>query len=269
MNKKYRRLKDKKLFLFDIDGVIKLNNTLIEGALDLFNYIESINGKSIFITNNSTMSNEDYVKYFNSKNFNVNQSNFLTALDMSVDYLLNNHLNDLIYVVGTESLIKELRKNNLNITNEYNKDVKVLLVGFDSELCYQKLVDACNILENNEVSYLATNIDLRCPVDFGFIPDCGAIVKMIECVCDKKANFLGKPSKEFVEMAIKRTGFSKEETLVIGDRLYTDIACGINAKVDTCLVYTGEAKIKDLKKSKYKPTYEFDNVKELLDYIRS
>ena len=80
----------------------------------------------------------------------------------------------------------------------------------------------------------------------------------------KKPTYLGKPSKEVVELCLQLSGFSKKETLVVGDRLYTDIACGINGGVDTCVVFTGEATKEDLENTPYKPTYQFENVQELL-----
>lgn len=264
----YEGIKNKKLFLFDVDGVIKLSDTLIEGAIELYNYIDSIGGKSIFITNNSTMSNDDYVNYFKNKGFGVDESNFITALSLTLNYLKENHNNDYIYVVGTNSLFKELKDNNLNVTSEYDDNVTLLLVAFDNELNFKKVEDACKLLQTKDITYLATNLDLRCPVDFGFIPDCGAIVNMIENATNKMPLFLGKPSKKVVEVSLEITGFTKEETLVIGDRLYTDIACGINANVDTCLVLTGEAKESDLMNSKIKPTYIFKSVKELLHEIK-
>jgi ribonucleotide monophosphatase NagD (HAD superfamily) len=68
-------------------------------------------------------------------------------------------------------------------------------------------------------------------------------------------------------MCLKQTGFTKEQTLVIGDRLYTDIACGINGGVDTCVLFTGEAKKEDLVDTEFKPTYSFDTIKELFEEL--
>lgn len=267
--KKLSQLRNKKLFLFDIDGVLKLGNNLIDGALELYDYIDSIGGKSIFITNNSTKSLKDYVSFFKKLGFNVDKSNFMTALSITVQYLKENHYLDLIYVVGTKSLIKELKSSKLNITNKYNDNVNVVLVCYDNEFNYDKAIDASKILQTKKVTYLATNPDLRCPVEYGFVPDCGAITKFIELATDMIPKYLGKPSPEMVNIAIKNSGFSKEETLVVGDRLYTDIACGINANVDTCIVFTGEAKKNDLRSSNINPTYEFETVKELYLYLKN
>jgi ribonucleotide monophosphatase NagD (HAD superfamily) len=90
---------------------------------------------------------------------------------------------------------------------------------------------------------------------------------MLEDTTDKTPIYLGKPSAEVVDVCIKASGFSPEETLVVGDRLYTDIACGINANVDTCVLFTGEAKPEHIVSTPYKPTYSFDTVSDLLDAL--
>jgi len=260
-------LKNKRLFLFDIDGVIKVDDTLIDGAKDLTNYINDIGGKYVFITNNSTKSCKKYVEYFTNLGFNVDESNFATALSISINYLKKHHMNDKIFVLGTQSLVDELKANKLNITTSVEPNIDVVLIGYDNELTYQKLVDVCNILQTQKVTYLATNIDLRCPAKFGFVPDCGAIANMIKDTTDIEPKFLGKPTPDMVFYALHNTKYTKEQTLVIGDRLYTDIAAGNNANVDTCVVFTGETKPHDLKNCKQKVDFVFDSVKELLQAI--
>ena len=258
--------KDKKLFLFDIDGVIRLGNNLIDGALETCDHIEKIGGKSIFITNNSTKNANDYVDLFKNYGFNVDESNFITALTVTTIFLKNNHSDDLIYAWGTESFVKELKNNGLHITT--NKDdfskIKCVVVGYNSELTYKSLCDICEVLQKTNVPYYATNVDLVCPAPFGFIPDCGSICNLIECSTKKKPIYIGKPEPNMVELALQENPkYSKEQCLVVGDRLYTDIACGINAGVETCVVFTGEAQEEDLKDTEFVPTYKYYSVKEM------
>ena len=128
---------------------------------------------------------------------------------------------------------------------------------------YEKLTDTCKILSTRDVGYVATNPDLVCPIEFGFVPDCGAMCQMIEHAVKKKPYFIGKPEPGMVDMSVAQNHFTKDETLVIGDRLYTDILSGINAGVETALVLTGEATREDAEKSSYKPDYIFPTVREL------
>lgn len=260
-------LKDKKLFLFDIDGVIKLGDEFIDGSKELFKYIDSVGGKSVFITNNSTKSNIEYAEYFRQRGFDVDESNFVTALSVTEKYLLQHFKSDLIFVVGTKAFENALKLKGLRITETADDDVKVVLVAFDTELNYSKLQNACKLLQTKDVTYLATNSDLRCPVEYGFIPDCGSIVDMIYSTTGCKPTFLGKPAPDMVFESLTATGFTKAETVVVGDRLYTDIACGINANVDTIAVLTGEIKQGDILNTKFKPTYVFNSVKEIYEEL--
>lgn len=259
------KLKDKKLFLFDIDGTLAVENTLFDGSLELLKYIEQIGGKSYFITNNSTKSGLDYVEKFKKWNLETEENQFITSGYMTIEYLKENYGSSKIFVLGTSSFIKELRKNNLDVTEDVEEDIACVVVGFDSELTYQKLVKACEILSRSSAPYIATNPDLCCPASFGFMPDCGSICQMLENSTGRVPLYMGKPNKEVVELCISRSGYSKDEVLVVGDRLYTDIACGIYSDVDTCLVLTGEAKEEDISETIFKPTYCMKDVEELLD----
>ncbi len=257
------KLRDKRLFLLDIDGTISLDSTLIDGTMEFLNKVREINGKYIFITNNSTKSINDYVDKFKKLQILVDESNFLTSSYVTAMYLKEKFGNDLIFVVGTNSFIEELKSFALNVTEKIDKDIKAVVVGFDNELTYKKIWNVCEILSTMEVEYIATNPDLVCPTGFGFVPDCGAICEMINLAVKKEPLYIGKPNELIVDLSMNISGFSKEQTLVIGDRLYTDIACGINAKVDTAVVFTGEAKMEDIKESVFKPTYCFDTIKDL------
>lgn len=262
-------LSKKKLFLFDIDGTLSVGDTLFDGSRELLEYIEKIGGRAYYITNNSTKSNGDYVEKFARWNLTTEEEQFVTSGYMAIRYLKENFRDQKIFVLGTKSYLAELRKQDIVVTEEVEEDVTCVLAAYDSELNYQKLEKACELLYRKEVAYLATNPDLCCPAPFGFIPDCGAICNMLEAAVYRKPRYLGKPSREVVELCLKRSGFSREETLVVGDRLYTDIACGIEGKAQTCLLLTGEAKREDLQDTVYPPDYCFGTVRELLEYIES
>lgn len=258
-------LSEKKLFLFDIDGTIAVGDTLYDGSRPLLDYIHSIGGRAYYITNNSTRSNGDYVtKFRDSFGLKTREDQFVTSGYMTLRFLQQHHARDKIYVLGTASFIAELRRNGLRITEEPESDAACVVVAYDSELTYQKLVNACRILSVTDVPFYGTNPDLCCPIDFGFIPDCGAICQMITSSTGKAPRYLGKPNPEVVALCQADSGFTDEQTLVIGDRLYTDIACGINAGVDTCVLYTGEATPEEVAHSRFKPTYAFADVRALL-----
>ncbi len=262
-------LSDKRLFLFDIDGTIAVGNTLYDGTRRLLDYIGSIGGSAYFITNNSTMSGGDYVKKFREVfGLETGGNQFVTSGYMTLRHLLKHHSRDEIYVLGTASYIAELRRNGLRVTEEPGENVGCAVVAYDSELCYQKLVHACRLLSTTDIPFYGTNPDLCCPIDFGFIPDCGSICQMLTASTGKTPLYLGKPNPEVVTLCQQDSGFTDEQTLVVGDRLYTDIACGLNAGVDTCVVYTGEATPGEVARTQYKPAYAFADVQALLEACR-
>lgn len=262
-------LKQKKLFLFDIDGTLAVGNTLYNGSAELLSYIDRIGGKAYFITNNSTKSGRDYVEKFKTVfRLETSEEQFITSGYMTLRFLLENYQGKNIFVLGTRSFISELQKNGLRITEDASnasEKIDCVVVAYDSELTYEKLIRVSQVLFTANVPFYATNPDLRCPIDFGFIPDCGAICHMITDTTDKMPVYLGKPSGKIVDLCRERSGFSREETLVVGDRLYTDIACGINGGVDTCVLYTGEAGPEDLENTPYRPDFAFENIWELFE----
>lgn len=263
--KPLENLKKKKLFLFDIDGTIAVGDTLYEGSAELLSHIERIGGRSCFITNNSTRSGKDYVdKFRRAFQLETVEEQFVTSGFMTIRFLKEHFAHKKLFVLGTVSFIHELRRNGLCVTETADDDVACVVAAYDSELTYDKLVQACKALSVRDVPFYATNPDLCCPVEFGFVPDCGAICRMLTDSTGKTPDYLGKPSRHVVELCLSMWGFSKEETLVVGDRLYTDIACGINAGVDTCVVFTGEAKPQDMADTSYPADYCFQNIKELL-----
>lgn len=256
-------MKEKKLFLLDIDGTIAFDSTLIEGTMEFMDQVLNTGGKYIFITNNSTKSIEDYIQKFEKFKIPVDKTSFLTSSYVMALYLKEKYGGKLVFVLGTKSFIKELKSFEVNVTEELDPRIAVAVVGFDNELHYKKIEKICELLYTQKVDYVATNPDLACPTIFGFIPDCGAICHMIEAAVKREPLYIGKPNPLVVEMALRNTGYTKEETLVIGDRLYTDIACGINGGVDTAVVFTGEAKKEDLEDTEFPPTYYCESIQDI------
>lgn len=273
MNKDYfgkdlTPLRNKKLFLFDMDGTIYLDGVLFDYVAELMQTIKNIGGRYVFITNNSSKSVEDYIGKLESMGIPCDEDNFFTSTQASAELLKDRIENNLIYVQATESCKKELAKYGLNITDEYNEKVSAILVGFDSEITGEKMRNTSKMLTKLDVPYYATNPDWVCPVDFGYVPDCGSMCFGYEKATGKKPIFIGKPNPMMIDLAMSKFNVSKEQTLVIGDRIYTDIASGYNAGVETIMVLSGEATMQDYNNSEIKPTYLLKNVSELYKTLK-
>ncbi|MGI6107255.1 MAG: HAD-IIA family hydrolase [Lachnospiraceae bacterium] len=259
-------LAEKKLFLFDIDGTIANGTHLIDGTTDFLQKIHEAGGEYIFITNNSTKSIRDYVRKFDAWRIPTSEKNFITASYMTVKLLQQKYAGRLIYLMGTVSLEQELRKSGIRVTTDSaDPEISCVLVGYDSELTYAKLVECCRVLSTRKTDFLATNPDLVCPIEFGFVPDCGSICQMLENAVKRRPYFIGKPDPGMVYEAMRQTGFTKQQTLVVGDRMYTDILCGVNAGADTALVLTGEADSAEEKASPYHASIVCPDIRELYE----
>ena len=133
--KTLENLKNKKLFLFDIDGTLAVGDTLYEGSAELISHIESIGGKTYYITNNSTKSGRDYVEKFRSAfSLETREDQFITSGLMTLRFLKKNYADKKIFVLGTASFVAELRRNGLRITETAEKEIDCVVAAYDSEL---------------------------------------------------------------------------------------------------------------------------------------
>lgn len=258
-------LAEKRLFLLDMDGTIYLDEQLFDGTVDFLKYVRDIGGKYLFLTNNSSRSVSAYIEKMRRLGIETRKDDFLTSVDALILYLKENGYGEkLLYAFGTASFCEQLSEAGFRITNHPSEDVQALVCGFDTELTFQKLEDAC-ILLNRGVDFIAANPDWVCPTWYGYVPDCGSVCEMLFRATGRRPVFIGKPQPEMALLAVKKCGFSKEETLMIGDRIYTDIACGIHAGIDAALVLSGESTMKDVDENPEKPTYIYENIRALLN----
>lgn len=255
-------LLNKKLWLFDMDGTIYQEDRLFDGTLDLLYTIRQMGGHYVFITNNSSKSVDDYVAKVNGMGIAAGKKEFFTSTNATVQMLLQKHPGARVYCQGTGSLVKELQAAGISVT-EAVEAVDVVLIGFDLELTSQKLRNTCQILtEQPNVAFYATNPDLVCPVSFGFVPDCGSICAMLQNATGRSPVYIGKPEPTMVKLVMERFGYPPEQTVVVGDRAYTDIASGVRAGVSTIGVLSGEATEADFRAGPC-PSYVFQNVREI------
>ena len=256
-------LKNKKLFLLDMDGTIYLDNDLFDGTLDFLDYVKSIGGKYIFLTNNSSKGVDKYIEKLDSLGIKSTANDFLTSTDATILYLKEKNYKK-IYALGTKSFAKQLKNSGLNVTTEREDGIDCLCISNDTELTFKKLEDAC-ILLGGDIAYVATNPDWVCPTSYGYVPDCGSFADIIYNATKKRPKFIGKPEPTMAQLAMQQTGFSKEETVVFGDRLYTDIACGVNAGISTVFVLSGEGTMADVEKSDTKPEFIYENIRKVYE----
>ena len=251
------------LFLFDMDGTLYLGNRLFPFTKDLLATIRAQGGRYLFMTNNSSKSVVDYVKKLEKLGIPATEEDFITSSQATIWHLQKHHPGATLYVCGTRSFKEELERAGFTVTEDLDK-VDVVVMGFDTELTFKKLEDVCKLLLARDLPYIATNPDMVCPTEYGSVPDCGSVCDMIFNATGKRPLVIGKPSPLMPELAMERTGCAKEETAVIGDRIYTDVKSGLNAGTVSILVMSGETTEEILAASPDKPDLVLPDCGEIL-----
>ena len=247
------KIKNIKLFLFDMDGTLYLGNRLYDFTPALLERIRADGGRYLFMTNNSSKSVKAYIEKLETLGIKAEYDDFITSSQATAYYLKKHHSGCVLYVCGTESLKNELRENGFSITE-------------NTELSFKKLHDVSYLLcTRKDIPYIGTNPDYVCPTEFGSVPDCGSVCDMLYNVSGRRPIFIGKPEPLMPLLAMEKTGYGKDQTAVVGDRIYTDIKSGINAGVFTILVMSGETTPKILEESVDKPDMVLENAGKILD----
>ena len=255
-----KKVSEKKFFLLDMDGTIYLDNDLFDGTIEFLSEIKKRGGRYLFLTNNSSKSADAYVEKLSKIGITATKDDFLTSTYATILYITDKFPGRKFYSLGTASFTNELRDAGINVTTDVSDDVFGIVMGNDNELTFKKLEDACKLLLR-DVEYIATNPDWVCPTAFGYVPDCGSVAEMLWRASGKRPKFIGKPQPEMIYLAMEKFGYTKDDTVMIGDRVYTDIASGYNAGVDTILVLSGEGTIEDAETTDTMPTYIMENIK--------
>ncbi len=261
------KIRDLKLFLFDMDGTLYIGDRLFDFTTELLSAIKSRGARYMFMTNNSSKSVADYIKKLSKLGIEAKEDEFITSSQATAFYLKNHHPNAKLYVCGTQSLKDELQSEGFGITEDID-EVECIVMGNDTELTFKKLFDVSKMLCTRDVPYIATNPDYVCPTEFGFVPDCGSFCDMIYNATGKRPVVIGKPEALMPQLAMEKTGCSKSETAVIGDRIYTDVKSGINAGCVSVLVMSGETDEKILAASDDKPDIVLDSAKQILKILK-
>ena len=251
-----------KCFVLDMDGTIYLGNQLFDFTRDFLAKVEKTGRRYYFFTNNSSKSQEAYIEKLAGLGIPVRPEQMMISSHVMIEYLREHHPGETLYVMGTDSLLGEFRRFDMPLVEE-GDEPDIVIIGFDTQLTYEKLRKACNYVRHG-ATYYGINQDWNCPVEGGeFIPDCGSMAKLIEGSTGRLPEFFGKPSRHTLDYIVKATGAAPEEIAIVGDRLYTDIAVAKDSPVTSILVLSGESTKADVEQSDVKPTLVLPSLKEI------
>ncbi|MBR2338651.1 MAG: HAD-IIA family hydrolase [Clostridia bacterium] len=262
------KLSDIRLYLFDMDGTLYLGDRLYDFTAELLRAIRESGRDYLFITNNSSRSVQDYVRKLARLGIAATTDDFVTSSQATAYYLKQQYPDATLYVCGTQSLKEELQREGFTITDELDK-VDCVVMGFDTELTFRKLEDVCRLLSARDLPYIATNPDVVCPTEFGSVPDCGSVCRMIENATGKTPFVIGKPAPLMIQLAMEKMGVTPRQTAVVGDRIYTDIKSGLNAGAVGVLVMSGETTEEILHNSPDKPDVVLAHAGEIIPHLHN
>lgn len=257
-------LQSTRCFILDMDGTFYLGERLLDGALHLIKVLEAQGRDFLFLTNNSSKDRRRYAEKIARLGLEIPEDKVFTSGEATALFLARDYPGSSLYVVGTPSLEDEFRQHGFKLDDEH-PDVAVL--GFDTTLTYQKLWKLCDFVREG-LPYIATHPDFNCPIEGGFMPDIGAMIAFVQASTGREPDHVvGKPNRTIIEMISQKQGLAIEQMAMVGDRLYTDIACGTTSGITTILVLSGETTRADLADSPFQPSLVFENLGELAEYL--
>ena len=254
MAKLIQELDNIKLAIFDLDGVIYRGNNLIEGTDQVINHLKDLSIKVVYNSNNSTATRKNYVDRLKGFGFECSIEDFYTSASIASTEITKLKPNSKVYIIGEFGLQEELAARGHKIITDESRclEVDYVVVGLDRNFTYQKLAIAQRCLLEGKAKFYATNVDATLPAPTGLLPGAGVMVNAVQtCTNIKPEKVFGKPNPEGIELILRERNVVKEQAVIFGDRLDTDIVAGNRANIFTVMVLTGvttEEMISNLKK---------------------
>lgn len=257
----FETIKKKNAFICDMDGVLYHGNCLIPGAKDFIQWLKKENKKFLFLTNSSERSPQELAEKLRRLGVDVEKEHFYTSALATAEFLSTQKPNGSAYVIGEAGLINALYNAGYTI-NDVNPDYVV--VGEARSYNLEVLTHSVNLIRHGS-RLVGTNPDITGPVEKGIMPATGALVKPIELATGTKCYFVGKPNPLMMRTALKKLGCVREETVIIGDRMDTDILAGVETEMDTVLVLSGVTTQEEMETYAYRPKIVINDVG---DFVR-
>lgn len=262
-----KQLEELEAILLDMDGVVYLEDSLIEGSNQA---IESLRGRGksiIFLTNNSTKTRDEYIEKLSNLGISAEKSEIMTAAYATSIYLSKNFEKATCYPVGEDGLIKELKTAGIEIVSRNRvEEATHVVAGMDRNLTYDKIWGALTAIRSG-ADFIATNPDPTFPTREGVEPGAGATIGAISGTTEKEPSIIvGKPHPYMIKESLEILETSPEKTAIIGDRITTDIMAGNRTDLTTILVLTGVSSredVEDISNEEKKPDYIINSLKKI------
>lgn len=254
-------LSSKSAFISDMDGVIYHGHQLMPGAIEFVEWLKNNNKKFLFLTNSSERSPRELQEKLARLGIEVSKENFYTSALATASFIKSQKPNATAYVIGEPGLLNALYDKGISM-NDIDPDY--VIVGETRSYGIEKIEHAVRLVLKG-AKLIGTNPDLTGPTERGIVPATGALIAPIELSTGSKAYYVGKPNPLIMRHALKHLASRREDTVILGDRMDTDIIAGVESEISTVLVLSGVTDEKSMVKFAYSPNYIYANVKDLLE----
>jgi len=260
IKKAVEKIKSKKGFICDMDGVIYHGSKILPGVKDFIEWLQKENKRFLFLTNSSERSQRELQDKLSRMGIDVEKEHFYTSALATASFLHSQKPKGSAFVIGEAGLLNALYDVGYTMNNV---DPDYVVMGEARSYSYEKIEKAVNLVING-AKLIGTNPDVNGPMENGIAPATAALIAPVEIAAGKKAYFVGKPNPLMMRSALKKLRCQREETVIIGDRMDTDIIAGIESEIDTCLVLSGITALKDINHFAYGPHFVLHGVKDII-----
>jgi 4-nitrophenyl phosphatase len=260
--------------ILDMDGVLWHGDTPVPGLAEFFATLSRSQINFVLATNNATKISYDYAEKFAGFGIEIAASNILTSAEATALYLKGKSPDGaVIYVIGEEGLRTALGEQGLDLIDGEgfalaNTHVDYVVAGMTRHVCYKQLALASHFI-NKGATFVGTNPDVTFPTEIGPLPGAGSILAFIETATGIEPIVIGKPNRAVFDEAVRRLNGNPSDTVMVGDRLNTDIAGGHAAGLRTILLLSGISGRKDLADSPVQPDWVFSDLRELTGFLQA
>jgi NagD protein len=245
-----------KCFLLDMDGVLVRGRTPIPGAQDFIARLEQTQTPYLILTNNPIYTPRDLQHRLAAEGLNIPEQRLFTSAMATAQFLAQQRPQGKAYVIGEVGLTQALHEIGYTLTAA-NPDYVVL--GDTTFYNFDQITQAIRLVAAGS-RFIATNPDPNGPVEGGLIPACGAMAALIEKATGIRPYFIGKPNPLMMRRALNTLGSHSENTIMVGDRMDTDVIAGMEAGMETILVLSGVTRREDVDRFPYRPTHVLPSV---------
>ncbi len=259
-------LEELDVLLLDMDGVIYLGDSPIEGAVETIEALRDRNKSLIFLTNNSTKTREEYVEKLSGLGITAKESEVVTSAYATARFISEKSGGESCYVIGENGLKEELRRAGLELLPRNRaEEASYVVVGMDRGLNYEKIWGGLSAILSG-ADFIATNPDPTYPTSEGLAPGAGASIGAISGTSEMKpSTIVGKPHPYMLRTALRSVDSDPGSAVIIGDRISTDIEAGKRVGLKTILVLSGVTDADKASEADEKPDFVMDSIKKLLE----